>query len=127
MKMAFAVPMVRCEQTNHVTDCYFCLTNIKGFYRKNKSKTVYLYCNFALKPVAHGNNLPVPSPAKLESEESSIEHKTKDSEASEREENSERCSTKKPTLINQGMLNDLVIDFTLTKDKAVILSLRLKQ
>ena len=130
MKMPFAVPMIWREQTDHATDCYFCLTNIKGFSRKNKSKIVYPNCNSALKPVPHGNHLPVPSPPspeKQQSEESSTEHETTGSEACESEEDTEGCITKKPTLINQSMLNDLVRDLTLTKDKAEILGSRLKQ
>ena len=108
--MPFAVPMIWREQTDHATDCYFCLTNIKGFSRKNKSKIVYPNCNSALKPVPHGNDLPVPSPPSPEkqSEESSTEHETTGSEACESEEDTEGCMTKKPTLINQSMLNDLV-------------------
>ena len=39
----------------------------------------------------------------------------------------EGCSTKKPTLINQSVLNDLVGDLTLTKNKAEILASCLKQ
>ena len=37
-QMPFAVPMVWREQSDHVTDCYFCMKNIKGFSRKTKSK-----------------------------------------------------------------------------------------
>ena len=99
--------MVWREQTDHTTDCYFCFTNIKIFSWKNKSKIVYLNCNFALKPVPHGNNLPVSSPfspEELESEESSTEHLTTGSEACESEEGTEGCSTIKPSLINQKML-----------------------
>ena len=76
--------MVWLERTDHATDCYFCLTNIKGFSRKNKSKTVYPNCSSVLKPDPYGNDLPVsslPSPEKLESEESSTEHETTGSEA----------------------------------------------
>ena len=54
-KMPFTVPMVWREQTDHATDCYFCLTNIKRFSPKNKSKIVCPNCNSALKPVSHGN------------------------------------------------------------------------
>ena len=63
----------------------------------------------------------------LESEESSIKHETTGSEACVSEESTEGCSTKKPTLINQSILNDLVQDLTLTKDKFKILGSRLTQ
>ena len=99
--MPFDVPMVWREQTDHATDCYFCLTNVKRFFRKNKSKIVYHDCNSALKPVLHGNDLPVPSPPspeELESEESLTEHETTGSEACAIEEGMEGCSIKKPTI-----------------------------
>ena len=63
----------------------------------------------------------------LESEESSTEDETTSSEACESEEDTEGCNTKKSTLINQSMLNALVRDLTLTKDKAEILGPRLKE
>ena len=84
----------------------FCVTNIKGFSQKNKSKIVFPNFNSAFKPVPHGNDLPVPSPTspeELESEESSNDHETIDSEAHESEESTEGCCTKNPTLINQSM------------------------
>ena len=68
--MPFVVSMVWREQTYHATDCYFCLTNIKGFSPKNKLKIVYLICNTALKSVPHRNDLPVPSPPSSEELES---------------------------------------------------------
>ena len=37
-QMPFSVPTVWREQSDHVTGCYFCMTNMKGFSRKNKSK-----------------------------------------------------------------------------------------
>ena len=90
--------MVWREQTDHATNCYFCLANIKGFSRQNKSKIVYLNSNSALKPVSHKNFLPVPHLLHLknyvESEESSTEHERTDSEACESEEGTEGCYTK---------------------------------
>ena len=57
--MPLALPMVWREQSHYVTDCYFCITNIKGFSRKNKSKISYLVCKSAIKPVPHDPDLPV--------------------------------------------------------------------
>ena len=58
-EMPFAVPMIWREPTDHVTVCYFCLTNTKGFSKKNKSKIVYPSCQSALKPVPHGTDIPI--------------------------------------------------------------------
>ena len=47
-KMPFGVPMIWREQADHFTDCYFCLTNIKEFSQKNKSKIKYPDCRSAM-------------------------------------------------------------------------------
>ena len=60
--MPFAVPMVWREQSDHVTDCYFCMTTITGFSRENKSKISLPVCKSAIKPVPHSPDLPVPQP-----------------------------------------------------------------
>ena len=49
-QMPFAVPMVWREQSDHVIDCYFCMTSIKGFSRKNSTKIFYPVCRLAIKP-----------------------------------------------------------------------------
>ena len=62
--MPLAGTIIWREQTDHATECYFCLTGIKRFSWKNKSKVVliYQYCNSALKPVLHRNDPFIPSP-----------------------------------------------------------------
>ena len=61
-QMLFSVPMVCCEQSDYVTDCYFCITNIRGFFQKSKSKMSYPECKSAIRPVFHNLDLPVPKP-----------------------------------------------------------------
>jgi len=48
--------------SDHVTDCYFCMTNIRAFSRKNKSKISYPVCKSAIKPIPHDPDLPEPQP-----------------------------------------------------------------
>ena len=60
--MPFAVLVVWREQSDHVTDCYFCMTAIRGFSRKNKSKISYPVCKSAIKSVSHSPDLPVHQP-----------------------------------------------------------------
>ena len=96
--MFFAVPMVWHDQTDHATDYYFCLTNIKGFSRKIKLKIVYRNCNYAIKAVPYRNDLLFLHPLYLkkyliESEEFQSEHKTTSSEARESKGGTEGCST----------------------------------
>ena len=61
-QMPFGVPMIWREQVDHYSDCYFCMTQLTAFSRKNKSKIVYPDCRSALKPVAHCSEIPVPNP-----------------------------------------------------------------
>ena len=49
------------------------------------------------------------------------------SEGCESKKDTKGCNTRKPTLINQKMLNDLVQNLTLTKNKAEVLGSHLKQ
>ena len=60
--MPFAVPMVWREGKDHVTDCYYCMTNLQGINRKNKHCVQYTDIPSAIRPVPHGPNLPVPNP-----------------------------------------------------------------
>ena len=51
--MPFAVPMVWREPRNHVDDCYFCMTNIKGITSKSKRSIQYPNIPSAMRPVPH--------------------------------------------------------------------------
>ena len=123
--MPFAIPMIWREPRDHHSDCYFCMTNIAGFSKKNKTGIVYPNCESALRPVAHDaeNTIPVaPSQADLERDEDMQSEGEVDSDVYEPDE-----VEKKPHLIGQGELNDLVRDLGLTKTKAELLGSRLQQ
>ncbi|GFO39812.1 hypothetical protein PoB_006631700 [Plakobranchus ocellatus] len=126
--MPFAVPMIWREQSNHVDDCYFCLTNISGFTTKSKHKIVYPDVRSAIKPVAHNDDdLPVPTPPTdkcvLESDE--------DPSTSNTEETTEDflpppVSTE-PHFLSQEDLNEFCRDLYLSQRQSKILASRLKE
>ena len=51
--MPFAVPMVWKEGKDHVTDCYFCMTNLQGINHKNRHCVQYPDIPSAIRPVPH--------------------------------------------------------------------------
>ena len=83
--MPFAVPMVWREQSDHVTDCYFCMTNITGFSRKNTSKNSYPVCRSAIKPVPHDPDLSVPQPPTEKEDTLSVDEGASTSTESEKD------------------------------------------
>ena len=60
--MLFAVLIMWHEQSDHVTDYYFCMKSIRRCSRKNKSEISYLVFKSAINPVPHDPDLPVLQP-----------------------------------------------------------------
>ena len=61
--MPFAVPMVWKEPSDHVTDCYFCLTpklSQSGLNKKKDKLIEYPNLPSAIRPVPHDESMPVP-------------------------------------------------------------------
>ena len=52
------------EQTDHISDCYFCVVPQlrQGFPKKKKWALCYLNIRSAMRPVRPGEGLPVPEP-----------------------------------------------------------------
>src|SRR5215470_1287932 len=131
--LPFAVPMVWREPKNHVDDCYFCLTNISGFSKKNKFGIKYPDCESALKPVAHDESYPIPVPPPTEQcstqSISGSDSEIDDSTVGRNEDHDlyvpEGDAT--PHLLSQADLNDLVRDLDLSKEKAELLGSRFQQ
>jgi len=124
--MPFAVPMIWREQIDHTTDCYFCLTKTTGFTSRSKNRIIYPDLPSAIRPVAHSDELPVPTTPgveALEAEESdSIGQSSTHSDADPVFEG----PSSQPHLITQPELNDLIRDLGLSKDKSELLGSRLQ-
>ena len=55
--LAFGIPMVWREPKDHITDCYFCLCNVTGITRKNKSALKYpTNLDSVIRPILLPNN-----------------------------------------------------------------------
>eukprot|EP00731_Ephydatia_muelleri_P006654 Em0003g902a len=126
--MPFAVPMIWREQKDHVTDCYFCLTNVSGFSAKNKKSIEYPILPSAIRPVPHDDSLPIPEPPEKWSldeiaEGAAMHHLSTDSDI---DPDFVPHMSGEPHLITQSELNDLVRDLGLSKAKAELLGSRLQ-
>jgi len=64
--MPFAIPLMWRDSSNHSSDYYFCLTPPVAIGRNRKKKQRIDYPNIlsAIRPVPHGEDLPVPEPPK---------------------------------------------------------------
>ncbi|CAK8676998.1 unnamed protein product [Clavelina lepadiformis] len=109
--MPFAVPMVWREPTDHISDCYFCMIPpvCKGLSRKKKQSIQYTNIPSAIRPVPHGELLPVPEAPK----EFMLRYV-------------ETLSSKEPHLITRNELHDLIRDLELPKVKSELLGSRLQ-
>ena len=60
--MPFGVPMVWRVPSNHSTDCYFCMVPPiqNGMSMKKKPTLVHPNIPSAIRPMPHGDGLPVP-------------------------------------------------------------------
>ena len=126
--MPFAVPMVWREQKNHTDDCYFCSTQVSGHSMKTRKKIKYPDCPSAIRPVLHGDGLPVPTPpTDPPNTDASSSDDSESEETNVYEPNPTGESSSDPHLISQADLNDLVRDLYLSKEHAELLGSRLKQ
>ena len=119
--MSFAVSMVWREQKDHSSDCYFCLTNISGFSLKSKHSIQYPNLSSALRPIPHGQDLPIPTPLKVYSVDDDVSDKDDAYVEDISDPDFQPTSSTAPHLISQEELNDLVRDLTLLKSQAELL------
>lgn len=122
--MPFSVPMIWREPSNH-DDCYFCLANVCGFNTKNKQGIRYPEVTSVTKPVSFKPSDPVPIPPVLK--QNPEDDSNREIVDSDRDDDCTEDSNNKPILFDQsGLLDYLVRDLNLSKDKSELLSSRLK-
>ena len=84
--MPFASPMIWIEPNDHVCDCYYCLTQIKGIITKSKHTIWYPNLSSTDRPILHSAELLGPkAPNRSESKDSTpklvlCQHGKEDSE-----------------------------------------------
>lgn len=121
--MPFGVPMIWREPTNHLNDCYFCMTEIRGYNKKNKDNIKYPDIASAMRPVQHSALVPIPVPG-LPLSVSSTNSSNSDFEY---EDHHNIKNNKDPILLTQNNLDDLIRDLGLSKVTAELLGSRLDQ
>ena len=128
--MPFAIPMVWREPTDHVSDCYFCLTSITSVTAKSKHTVQYPNLPSAMRPVHHSAELPLPKPPTNMALSDSV---SRDEDVGQANNNMDcdptfagASSSNEPHLLTQGDLNDIIRDLNLSKKQAKLLGSRLK-
>jgi galactose-1-phosphate uridylyltransferase len=119
--MPFAIAMVWSEQTNHISDCYFCMVPpLRQGFSKKKKKWTLCYPNLpsAMRPVPHGEGRPIPEPPEIITMESEKEEDDEICDISEPStskdyEFAHNVMSAEPHSITQNDLNDLVRDLEL--------------
>ncbi|XP_063219615.1 uncharacterized protein LOC134529442 [Bacillus rossius redtenbacheri] len=133
--MSFGVPMVWREPNDHISDCYFCLTNTKGVCKKNRHGILYPSIPSAIRPVPHSHTLPVPvfnGFVSFEDEESESDQEAFDQMYDKMVAESDGSSSDSrqsltPDQFSQSELNNLVRDLDLSKKAAELLASRLQE
>lgn len=128
-RMGFAVPMIWREPTDHVSDCYFCVTETFGYSKQSKSQIKYPAVNSVSKPVPHDDDHPVPIPPNETNESSSI-YNAETVENMEKDDTDDKLDILEegqPLLVNQKRLNELVAALELSKEKSELLASRLSE
>ena len=123
--MPFGVPVIWREPTNHATDCYFCMTIIKGYSFKTRKSVDYPNIKSVSKPVPHNPiNCPVPIPPdaySLDVDDSSQSHGTANAMSASDSDDDYVPESDVIHLVNHAELSDLIRDLALTKGQAELL------
>ena len=126
--LAFGVPMIWRESSNHTTDCYFCSANVTGFSYKTRASVKYPDVPSVSKPIPHD---PVTCPIPTAPTECTVDEETQEESSLSSATNDSDSDYYQPGedihLINDAELCDLVRDLALTKGQAELLGSRLQE
>ena len=114
--MSLTIPMFWRERKDHITDCYFCMINLKGINRKNKHIVQYPDVPSAIRLIPHGPDLPVPEPDGNMEYSSDSEHS--DMTVVARDDAYKPEKDDQPGPLTQAEHTDLIWDLTLSKEFA---------
>ena len=133
-KQVFSKPMIWRSPTNHATDCFFCLTNVKGYNRKNKNLISY--------PQVRSVNFPVPIHTNTNDSKEINEEELEDLNDEDLLDGSLECdesqnfsteesdfeeNTADAEKWDQDEVSDLCRDLGLSKESSELLASRLKE
>ena len=122
--MLFAIPVVWKEGKDYITDCYFCMINLKGINHKNKHNVQYPDVLPGIKPILHGPDLPVSEPDRNIKYSSDSEY---DKTFVARDDAYKPEEDDQPVPLTQAEVNDLTQDLNLSKKYAQLLGSYLKE
>ena len=112
----FAIPLVWMEGKDHITNCYFCMVNLKRINCKNKHHAQYPDVPSAIKPIPNCPDLPVPEPDGKKEYSSDSEHRVMTAVAGDNTYKLEEDN--QPVPLTQVKLNNLTWDLNLSKESA---------
>lgn len=130
--MRFAVPAIWREQSDHITDCFFCLSNTSGHSRRTKNAVTYPKVTSMDMPIPHSSERPVPAPPSdtklLDDAEVTIGAMDISTPAASVEPSMYEppCSIVQQSF-TQDELSDLIRDLSLSKKQAELLASRLRE
>lgn len=127
--MPFGVPMLWSEAINHVNDCYFCVTNVRGMKKCNRSSWNYPDLASARRPRPHSDTVPIPIYQGPQAELGGVEEHLGEDTAPESDAEADELYVREevPQKFDQPELNDLIRDLRLPKESAELLASRLKE
>ena len=125
--LKFGIPMVWREPKDHVTDCYFCMSNMRGFNMHKKKTWIYSNLESTIRPVLNCEAVPVPTFTTLPDIDDEDEV-TEDTEVplpvQDYDDSDFEGTSHLPQTFTQDELSDLVRDLNLSKEQAEVLASR---